>query len=584
MTEQTTTRFSRRQRLLLSILGCLPLPLTVAVLGPLDVYSSNREMLGEFFSAGDFLPISALIGLAAAAALFLLLYFLPDRGFRIALPIVLALSLSATILTFVNRSSDLPGDAQSVATTLQNVLGILIPCLLLAGGIVGFLLVKQADHLTLASCLVLIPLLFAFVVSFISIPLSTPDIFAPMSDEKKNGKILTSDGISDLGEDANVIYICIDRFDEGFFDVANEIDPTIFANLDGFTHYTDHITLYSNTYPAVCYMLTGYEPDFTLSRSEILKTGFSNPRLLGALRDAGYSIGVYANEYYSYDNVENIVDYVDNVPPNGHFEGVNMSKLPGEMLALSLFRSSPSVTAPLFDWLSTKTLTDQHRIYVDDSDTNKENAFKDDKSMFNDVGNNEAKAELDRRGFTVVRNGKRFTYLHIAGMHDVYNPKTSSRDAIVRNLRESFAVVNAYLDALRANGLYKNATIIVTGDHPCALSDSESVAERGEPRITALFVKRRGDEGTPCRVSTAQVYQAQIVSEIFDAEGIPLTDDDPLPLSKTPEGIDVERFHMFMVQKNGEFDCETWRIYGPAADFSNWEKASSVHYKHSLYN
>lgn len=576
MTASSNERFTRRQRLLLAILGCLPLPLTIAVLGPLDVYASNRTFFGGFFATGDFFLTCSLIGLAAAAVLFLVLFFLPDRVFRVAFPVVLALSLSAMILPFVNRTSRLPGDTLSETTALQNVLGIAIPVLLVAGGIVGFLLVKRAELLSTASCLILIPLLFAIVVSFVSIPLSSPDVFEPMSDDRKVGGVLTTDGIGDLGEDATVLFLCIDRFDEGFLNVADELDPTIYDTLDGFTRYTDHISFYSNTYPSVCYILTGYEADLSLSRSEVFRTGYgSNPRLLGAMKDAGYSIGIYAEQTYAYETVSDLADYAENIPADGHFEWVNMSSLPGEILALSLFRSSPSVFTPLYSWLSTPKLTEDHRVWVDDTETNAESAYKDGK-------NSEVLETLEQCGFH-VQNGKRFAYVHVTGMHDVYNPKTSSRDAIMSNLRESFDIVNAYLDALRDAGLYKNATIVITGDHPCALNDSKSVEELGEPRITALFVKRRGDEGTPCRISTAQVYQRQITSEILDSEGLPLNDGDPRPLSQTPEGVDIERVHHFMLQKNGEFDCETWRVVGPAADFSNWEKVSSDHYKKSLY-
>ena len=565
MRDGPRVRFGKKARTALSVLGCLPLPFFLALLGPLEAFSSNREELG--FAAGDFLPLCILFGGLAAALLFLLLFFLPDGGFRAVFPVILAMSVSAAVLPFVNRLSGLPGDRLSEASAFQGVCGLVLPVVLIAGALCAFLFVRRTELLATVSFFVLIPLLVSGLVSFVSIPLSDPGVFSPSSDELRKSGTVTTEGISDLGEEADVLYFCVDRLDEDFCRAAESLDPTVFDSLDGFTRYTDHVTLYSNTYPAVCYMLTGHQADFSAVRSVNFREGYSSPRLLGALKDAGYSSGIYADGYYCFGTVRNIADYADNLLADGRYEVTAKAELSLEMLAVSLFRSSPSVLSPLFSDLSTELLT-SHLSFVSE----------DRSAIAFDSGNRAVRDELARRGFGTV-GGKRFAYVHIEGMHDVLTADEDPEATLAR-LQECFAMVNAYLDALREAGLYRNATIVVTGDHPSPVSDWRSVEE---PRVTALFVKRRGDAETPLKTSSAQVYQGQIASEILDSEGIALNDSDPPPLSSTPEGATVERIHHFIVRTSEGFRLETYRITGPAGDFANWEQLAPVSYKKDPY-
>ena len=566
MINRTRPRFEKKERLALSLLASLPLPLFLTLCGPLAAFSANREELG--FSASDFMPLCVLVGTLSVIAVFLLLFFLPDGGFRIVFPVILALSLSGVILPIVNRRSGLPGDTLSEPSGLQNVLGIVIPVLLILSALAAFLFVKRTFPLTVLSCLILIPLLFSALVTFVSIPLKDHAVFKKQAADPRRAGTVTTEGLTDLGEEGTVLYICIDRLDELFCRVAEQRDPTIFAALDGFTRYTDHVSLYSNTYPAVCYMLTGYEADPGLSRAKNFENGYSSAHLLGALSDAGYSTGIYADGYYSFGTVKNIADYADNLISDGRYEIEWKTDLAFEMLAVSLFRIAPSVTSPLFADLSTELLTDHVTLVPADSSL-----------VIYDTENDATAREIERLGFS-VRSGKRFSYVHIEGMHSILYGNADP-EKTTKTLKDCFAIVNAYLDALREAGLYRDATVVITGDHPSPISDWSPVFE---PRVTALFVKRRGDAETPLKVSAAQVSQGQIASEILDSEGIALCDGDPLPLSKTPEGETVERFHHFVVQTADGFRFETYRITGRSDDFANWKSISSDRYKKSIYD
>ena len=103
-----------------------------------------------------------------------------------------ALSVSAAVLPFVNRLAGLPGDRLSEPSAQRTVLGLVLPLLLLSGGVVAFMLVKRADLLATVSGFILIPLLAMGVVSFCSIPLRDPGVFSrEEGDLRKNGTVTT---------------------------------------------------------------------------------------------------------------------------------------------------------------------------------------------------------------------------------------------------------------------------------------------------------------------------------------------------------------------------------------------------------
>ena len=80
------------------------------------------------------------------------------------------------------------------------------------------------------------------------------------SEEKqKNDMVLTTENIFEVSSKDNVIVFLLDRFDIYYYEQVLKQDADFFAPLDGFTFYDNNISLYSRTYPAVAYMLTGVD-------------------------------------------------------------------------------------------------------------------------------------------------------------------------------------------------------------------------------------------------------------------------------------------------------------------------------------
>lgn len=97
-------------------------------------------------------------------------------------------------------------------------------------------------------------------------------------------------------------------------------------------------------------------------------------------------------------------------------------------------------------------------------------------------------------------------------------------------------------------------------------------------RLTALFVKEAGRAEEPFRVSTAQVSQENnLLATLVKSAGLKTDRDWGLAYSEVPEGVDVERHHLFeLTYENNTSAIVDFRVMGSGRDFANWEKVSQT--------
>ena len=142
-------------------------------------------------------------------------------------------------------------------------------------------------------------------------------------------------------------------------------------------------------------------------------------------------------------------------------------------------------------------------------------------------------------------------------------------------MKQSFKIVNLYLDQLKELGIYEDATIIITGDHGSLQgSDTRLPTDpsRPNPILTALFVKESGASGTPLTVNSAPVMQADIIPTILRSEGIDTDEDFGKSVFEIPADQPRKRKYNFQsYQKDtGGYEVIEYEILGPARDLSNW--------------
>ena len=134
-------------------------------------------------------------------------------------------------------------------------------------------------------------------------------------------------------------------------------------------------------------------------------------------------------------------------------------------------------------------------------------------------------------------------------------------------------------------GIYEDATIIITGDHAAALSDSKMIGSANSKddgtRVTAMLFKKSGDAGTALATSSAQISQDELWNTIFESEGL-LEEKDGESFFDIPEGENRERRYIFEMYKNSKNNdlkynrLYEYRITGNANDAKNWEIVSET--------
>ena len=567
-------------------------PLTVCVFGPFEIYSAN---LDEFkFSLMDFLPYTMLFALGAAVIIFAFLIVLAvishKSGKDIFFNIGCGAMLWISLMLFVQRNylnlfmggGGLAGDgsgAQGIDWTmliLNTAIWAVAGCIIVFG--IVFLSKKFADIKNAIVIVSVVALVGMQVVNF-GINTFTTETFTPILErEKKEGEgetlpsKLNYDQMGELSDGKNIVFFLVDRFDANYYDTMVKKNPGFFDRLDGFTHFNDYTSLYARTFPSVASILTGKDHDYFSgkSKAQALYSFYSDGcGKLGVLKENGYKINLYAEEGYDYVDASVLSGYAQNVSGGVEYHIDNSFSLAKDMLLLSLSQYLPmAATAPWSNMLSTPLFND-HAIY----ETNDGEMFMVSTDATIDLTN-----RLKNDGFAKVESEGQFTFIHLYGCHDTANSTT-------KNLTVTFELIYYYLDQMKEMGLYEDATIVITGDHAAALSDSKMIGSANKyddgTRVTAMLFKKSGDSGTPLATSSAQISQDELWDTIFESEGL-LDLKSGESFFDIPEGVDRERRYFFEMYRNSKNNGNKYnkvyeyKIVGNANVGESWKIVSET--------
>lgn len=611
--------YSLKRKLPTTLLLSIVAPLTVCFFGPFETYFGNAS---EFtFALGDFLPYAAAIALAVAAIIFGVLISLDGRAFDVASASVLALS----IMTFAQKYylnlgvNALAGDGVGTTevSTAATVLNAVLWVVVIAGAIVAALILKKQGKATffVSSALILTAIFVTQAVGCAAVSggfntngaengssasteaiedgenadnsqgnnesngsesvngTTQPDSTTkdePEDMEREPG-VLTFDHLTELSSGKNVVFFLVDRFDVRYFEKLQKTEPEFLESLDGFTFYNDYTSLYCRTYPAVASILTGVENDFESTRLEYFKDAYSNGGHLRALYNAGYDVNVYTEKYYVYDDAFYMSDYVKNTSGVKGYEIDSNLALSGDMIRLSLSTCLPFVAKSAVGELSTPDFN-AHAVY--------EAAAPMYEADMKDVYDH-----ITAEDFTAVESYGQFSFIHIYGCHtpvkynlDWETANDQEKNDTTMALKQSLIIINEYITEMKKLGLYEDATIVITGDHPAALSDSKLIGEASKSdngtRVTAMLFKRSGESGTALKTNTAQVSQDELWATIYESEGL-------TSLKKGESFFDIEegeeRERRYLFELSVKLDdgtradeIVTYKIVGTARDRDNW--------------
>lgn len=543
------------------------LPFTLCLFTPMDIYAGNKtEFLFTFGDVGGWL---LFLSLAATMTSALLLALLPSRISAVLCAVLLWLGgmsvLQGMFLNIGMRS--LLGDGGGSDTPLW--LYILDTALWVITGVAAVLTALFAGRLNwirTATGVLVAVLLGMQTVGSVSI-LGT--VFSQEDDAPVS--YLSTEGLYEVAPGKNTVVFILDRFDYDYYRAVADKEPDFFRPLTGFTLFDDNISLYSRTYPAIASMITGLAQEdttgtpFAEDADTYFSRAYSTSPFLQDLKANEYSIRLYTGSYYGYRDAAPLAGIADNVETSDGHRITHSDRLIKNLLQLSLYRHLPQVakgcirtTTAVFNSL-VQYLGDEPAYIMEDWKTYQ---------------------QLDREGLTVDTNGQpnAFLFIHLNGSHDHAHigqyGEYSKHPTVTEATRGCFRLIYRYIDELKRLGLYEDATILITGDHPWTRTYEDDPTE---PRITPVLVKPSGAFEEPLRFSSAQVCQ-ELNMQAFLVSSSAIRTDRSYGVSylDVPEGTDIPRRHLFTRCQNGAYSVSVYTVRGNGHDFENWEKTDSI--------
>ncbi len=564
-----------------ALLASLALSLAVFVFGPFELYANNME---EFlFGLWDFWGVLIAIAAGLSAVIFAALIFLPRKIFDVACSAVAAIALmihvQGTFLTLGMTSVEGDGIGDGAISGGKIAFNAILWVIMIGAAVaLAVIFSKRASQsLRIAIVFAMVIVLGMQTVSFSVVASTTEGVFDEKDKSIDRIEVLTHKGLEGAASENNVIYFVVDRFATKYFDTAMEECPEIFDELEGFTYYGDSVSLYPRTYPAITYLLTGVENDFTGTRTEYFRKAWSSSEFLDILNDEGYTINAYTDSYYAYEatSPEDLPDYIANRSGDTQIVVSDPAALRGDMMRLSLYRFLPFACHELIGSIASDDFQDHVELVNNDAAS----YSTDMKEVYDYLGEHPMS----------VSGEKNFSFIHIQGVHlpnkydRDFDPATDDNEwDEVEGMIQSFKIINRYIEQLKELGLYEDTTIVITGDHTSIGSDTR---DPYYAHLTSVMIKPSGVGEGELKTSSAPIMQEDLHATVLASEGIERGVSYGRSIFDIAEDETRERrYHFHTMMSDGTIEIVKYKIVGTATDFDNWTVVDRIKLDRGLYN
>ncbi|MBO4421820.1 MAG: hypothetical protein J5879_00150 [Clostridia bacterium] len=386
---------------------------------------------------------------------------------------------------------------------------------------------------------------------------TAPVTTAPEDDEDYSKAYLTKKGLDQVSERKNIVIFLIDRFDVSYYNTIMEKDPSYFDDLDGFTYFGDNVSLYSRTWPAVPTMITGVDNDFSQTAVKYFEKAYTESAFLQDLRDNDFKIKIYTQSYYCYREGTPLVGVADNISVARGYTIKNTGALVNNLVALSAYRYAPNALKSAIN-ISSASFSGIVEL--------------NGAAPLYEINDPVVCGQIMKNGLSFDGNDNSYTFIHLNGCHSPYNMDENAREvkeaSSTEQLMGCFKMIRFYISEMKRLGVYDNATIVITGDHPRARDDEKVPSQ---PRLTSLFVKSAGESGTPLQHSSAQVSQDNLIPTLIKSAGIRTDRDYGRSYFEIEEGETTVRYHKFELSDSPSNQIVVFEVKGKGTDFDNWK-------------
>ncbi len=555
-------------RLVLSALAVFTACFTFLFFGPFEMVSSNESSL--VFTTSDVAKIMGVFTLCVFFAASLLLALLRGKIFDIAVTAVFSLTLCGYIQgnSIGGKMSAMTGE-KIIWTTQkgQVLLNLLLWIVVFIIPFIALIFTRKIwGYLLKFLSILLVLMQVAGLISILATKPANDETNGNTASEEQS-LYLTYKDFVDYSANKNTLVFLLDRLDYSTVAEVLSVDPDFFDKLDGFVSYTNAVSEFARTMPAVNYMLTGYDENiYQTNASDFFdKSWESGDRhILKDLTDANYTIDMYGDISTLFGCDRKYLDYVSNM--TDQFEDIYAPNLIKNMSVLSTYRYAPVFLKPFF-WF-----------YSDDMNLG---IHKDSNRYIID----ETVYKTQTMALTADSAANYFKFYHFIGPHPPYKLTV---DGVYGNTETNrmtqtkgcFNILFNAFDVLKSKGIYKDATIIILADHGEPINDSRPVEKA---TCIGMFYKAAGEEGTPLRTSKAPVSLKNIPATIIKSAGLDYSAYGT-PLDEIAEDADIVR-HFYKSSQTGTHESKVYYydIYGDAADFNNWKMVKEYDTKGWFY-
>ena len=376
---------------------------------------------------------------------------------------------------------------------------------------------------------------------------------------------LTAKGIYQVSSEENVLVFVLDMLDEDFINDTEAQNPGFFDTLDGFTRFTNNVTQYNTTFPSVINFMTGVPLNPQVTSERYTEEAYSRRSFVADIHDQGYVCGLYMEKPYTYSDGRQFMGIADNLEASTFT--INTPKIMEQLIRLSLLKSVPLSLKSQF-WIHPVSFGLMGAgVKTDGADP----YWSDDPKFYRQLKEERLKPES---------RSKRFSYYHLNGSHypwfmDANAQHVDVETTGVEQTKGSFLILEEYFKQMKELGIYKDATIIITGDHPTHMSHKAL----DKPMLVSLFVKPSGEEGTPLRYNNAPVSIMNLAPTCVAAAGA-----DGTRWGRTyfevgeSEVVERHYFNRFTAEDARTHYIAHYRIVGDARLWENWQLVEMVPY------
>lgn len=372
------------------------------------------------------------------------------------------------------------------------------------------------------------------------------------------GLFLTEEGMYQFSSSENIFVFVLDRLDYTYIEGVLKKDPAYFDRLDGFVSYTNAISAYGRTQPALNHLLTGSETAYTVAKQDFYADSWheEGKAILEDMDRLAYSTELYTNIRYLFSDPEYALRYADNASGQ---QQVAAGRVLPKLLRLGAYRWAPLA-------LKKSLWTDTNFYNTGVLRENSAPAYEFDDSRYG-PGFLEATAD---------REEKNFKFYHFYGSHSPCHMKadgtySEAETTVTEQTQGIFLHLFNAFDRMKELGIYEDATIVITADHGSAYKDSAPVQK---PVTIGLFYKPSGAAGTPLRQSAAPVCTDQIPATLLKEAGLADYSAYGPALDEIPEDAQIVRYYYKSVSETTkwhEVSVYKYAVTGDAKDFSNWK-------------